>query len=95
MKKKYFIINDGDVCYGPASKEEAELEAESMREAAIDEKLEEWGYDSDDYSEKRRMEAAVAVGDDGDLFDVVPEDKCKEYLDDYDEYDDEAYDDDE
>jgi len=79
---KFNIINNGEIVFGPASKEEAELKANSMREAAIDEKLEDWGCDPDDCSEKRRMEAALAVGYDGDLFEVVREDKCNEYLDD-------------
>ena len=80
--KNFYVINEGEVVFGPASKEEAELEAESMRETAIDEKLEEWVCDIDDCSEKRRLEAALAVGFDGDLFEVVPEDKCSEYLND-------------
>ncbi len=79
--KKFYIINEDEVIFGPASKEEAELEAENMRKEAIDEKLEEWGCDPDDCSEKRRMEAALAIGYDGDLFEVVPEDKCSAYLD--------------
>lgn len=79
--KKFYIITEDEVIFGPASKEEAELEADNMRAAAIDEKLEEWGCDPDDCSEKRRMEAALAVGYDGDLFEVVPEDECSEHLD--------------
>lgn len=80
--KKFYVLNEDEIVFGPASKEEAELRAYSMREAAIGKKLEDWDCDPDDCSEKRRMEAALAVGYDGDLFEVVPEDKCSEYLDD-------------
>ena len=82
--KKYYVVNEEQIVFGPASKEEAEFEADSMRETAINEKLEEWGCDPDDCSEERRMEAAWAIGCDGDLFEVISEEKCGEYLDDED-----------
>ncbi|MCR5539850.1 MAG: hypothetical protein K6F71_03295 [Ruminococcus sp.] len=79
--KRFYVINDGEVVFGPASKARSELEAENMREEAVRKKLEEWGYDPDDCSEKRLMEAALAVGYDGELFEVEPEDNGNEYLD--------------
>ena len=74
--KKYYVINEDEAVFGPASRNEAELEAERLRELAIDKKLDDWGYDPDDCSDKKIAEAAWAVGADGDLFEVLEAAEC-------------------
>ena len=77
--KKFYVVNEGQIVFGPASKAKAKLEAENMREAAIVEQLKAWGYeDPDDWSEKRIAEAAFEIGAEGELFEVVEESKLNE-----------------
>ena len=79
--KQYYVIHEDEVVFGPVSKIEAKLEAERLRNLAIDNKLMEWGCDLDDCSVKRRMEAAIAIGSDGDLFEVLSESEYSEFID--------------
>ena len=74
--KEYYVINQEEAVFGPASRNKAEHEAERLRELAIDKKLVEWGYDPDDCSDKQVAEAAWAVGADGDLFEVLDATEC-------------------
>lgn len=74
--KEYYVINQEEAVFGPASRNEAEHEAERLRELAIDKKLVDWGYDPNDCSDKQVAEATWAVGADGDLFEVLDANEC-------------------
>ncbi len=74
--KEYYVINQEEAIFGPASRNKAEHEAERLRELAIDKKLVDWGYDPNDCSDKQVAEAAWAVGADGDLFEVLEAAEC-------------------
>lgn len=76
--KKYYVINEEEVVFGSASRNEAECEAERLRDLAINKKLMDWGYDPDDCSDKNISEAAWAVGSDGELFEVLEASECEE-----------------
>lgn len=74
--KEYYVINEEEAVFGPASRNEAECEAERLRELAIENKLIDWGYDPYDCSDKQIAEAEWAVGADGDLFEVLEATEC-------------------
>lgn len=85
MSKKHCVVVSGNMVYGPCSKSEAKDASEVIFEMKINEKLEDWGLDPADCSEKRQYEAAYAVGMDGEMPEVMTVKAYKEQQEDYDE----------
>lgn len=80
---KYVIINRGKIVGKFESAIDADIAADEMRRSSIIAKIREWGEDPFSVSEKRWMEATWDIGRDGDQFQVVPIDECRDFLEEY------------